>query len=242
MSPKNCVVILSGGQDSVTCLALAKTQYEKVHAITFYYGQAHAVEVNSARDAAFLLKADSWETINLPEGILESTSPLVNNTENLDLYEGVEELPSEGIEQTFVPMRNDMFLTIAANRAVAEDAGYVITGVSEEDFGGYPDCRETFIKMKERAVNAALGLVAGSLGSIHIETPLIHKSKKDTVLLAKRLSETYGPAVMEALAHSHTCYSGEVPPCGKCHACLLRQRGFEQAGIPDPLLQRLGLA
>lgn len=237
-----CVVVLSGGQDSVTCLALAREAYPTVHAVTFNYGQAHAVEIEAAVKAAEVLRADSHEVLHLPGGILSSTSPLVNNEEKLDLYENADALPTEGIEQTFVPMRNDLFLTIAANRAVALGAQTIFTGVSQEDFGGYPDCRATFIRSKQHAINEALGFSGFSFtDGIRIKTPLINLSKKQTVLLALEVQMRSGLPVWEALSHSHTCYAGQVPPCGKCHACLLRQRGFEDAGLEDPLLTRVSL-
>ncbi len=103
----------------------------------------------------------------------------------------------------------------------------MIIGVSEEDFGGYPDCRAEFIQKMEDA------LASGLDKRIAVKTPLVHLSKRKTVELAQSLK-----GCMEALAFTTTCYNGEMPPCGHCHSCLLRQKGFEEAGLPDPLLAK----
>jgi 7-cyano-7-deazaguanine synthase len=126
-------------------------------------------------------------------------------------------------------MRNALFLTIAANRAVRLGAKYVYIGVSQEDYGGYPDCRGPFISRIEDAINLALEDVA----EVHIFAPLLYKTKKETVELAASL-----PGCLEMMAYTHTCYNGDYPPCGHCHACLLRDKGFTEAGIEDPLITR----
>lgn len=233
------LVVLSGGQDSTICLALALQQYgsENVRAITFDYGQKHQVEIQAAqRIAACCNLGDRHEVIHLGEGILKGASPLINKATQVESYESAAVLPG-GLEKTFVPMRNQLFLTIAYNRATlfgmerGRDVD-IFTGVSEEDYGGYPDCRAQFIGDIERA--GASSLDDRSLPLIHIKTPLMYKSKKETVEMGEMI-----PGSRELLAWSHTCYNGEVPPCGKCHACLLRARGFDEAGILDPLLGRL---
>ncbi len=110
----------------------------------------------------------------------------------------------------------------------------LFTGVSQEDYGGYPDCRFAFIDMLEKT--AQLSLDAPELPRVRILAPLMFLDKTNTVKLAQQL-----PGCMRMLSYSHTCYNGKVPPCGKCHACLLRQRGFDNAGVVDPLLDRLGV-
>lgn len=234
------LVVLSGGQDSSTCLALAiadkaKGFYEEVHAITFDYGQRHSAEIASAREMMLLLGVDlaSWELIEMP-AILVGTSPLVNHRAEVESYKDAASLPG-GLEKTFVPMRNALFLTIAANRAAALAQGHdvdVITGVSQEDYGGYPDCREAFIEAQASAIREALA--DPSFGRVEIRTPLLHESKCETVELAERT-----PLGRTLNGLSHTCYNGAVPPCGTCHACLLRAKGYAEAGVVDPLLERL---
>lgn len=224
---KKPLVVLSGGQDSTTCLYWAKAQpgVEEIHCLTFDYGQRHGEELRSASKVGQMAKVASHELIELPDGILIGDSPLVNSEFEVDEYDSEDELPG-GIEKTFVPARNIMFLSIAANRASVLGCDSIIIGVSQEDFGGYPDCRGDFISAMSEAISQGLP------EPVLIVTPLINKTKKETVELAVELNN----GVIEALAMSHSCYQGEWPPCGRCHACLLRAKGFEEAGIPDPLI------
>jgi 7-cyano-7-deazaguanine synthase len=237
-SEKHALVVLSGGQDSTTCLALAMQNYgvNRVHAITFDYGQRHKVEIDAAARIAALAGLAARHELVTVAGLLHGTSPLVNPAARVETYESAEKLPG-GLEKTFVPMRNQLFLTLAANRAVVIgiDVGCdvdIITGVSQEDYGGYPDCRIDFIESLENSVG--LSLDDEALPHIRILAPLMSRNKRETVELAQRTS-----GAMALLAFSHTCYNGSVPPCGKCHACLLRERGFKAAGVDDPLLARL---
>jgi 7-cyano-7-deazaguanine synthase len=244
------LVVLSGGQDSTTCLALAIQEYglSNVRAVTFDYGQRHRVEIAAAREVAIraglALPDDRLIDLNLYHEIvrlnpltLKGTSPLLSTSKNqVESYASADALPG-GLEKTFVPMRNQLFITIAYNRAVLfglqKSANVdVITGVSQEDYGGYPDCREEFIDTVEMAGHA--GLNDPGLPIINIVTPLMTLDKRQTVELSEKI-----PGARALLSYSHTCYNGEVPPCGKCHACHLRQRGYDQAGVTDPLLERL---
>ena len=221
----DCLVVFSGGQDSTTCLYWAKEKFKGVHAVTFDYGQRHKIEIESAKKIAQLGGVESHEIIDIT-GMMKTTSPLVDFSREVGQYRSVDELPG-GIEPTFIPCRNILFLTIAANRAVVKGIKDLVIGVSAIDYGGYPDCRPKFIRSMEETLRHGLEM------KINIYTPMISLSKKDTVLLASNLS-----GCMEALAYSHTCYEGKFPPCGKCHACLLRMKGFKEAGIEDPLIER----
>ena len=220
-----CLVVLSGGQDSTTCLYWAKERFEKVYTVTFDYGQRHRIELTSAEAIARLAGAADHETIDI-KGLMQSTSPLIDANVPVGQYGSVDELPG-GLEPTFIPCRNIFFLTIAANRAFVRGIEDLVIGVSAVDYGGYPDCRPEFIRLMEETLRQGLE----SATTIH--APLIHMSKKETVLIGLAL-----PGCMDALALSHTCYEGAVPPCGKCHACLLRQKGFQEAGVEDPLERR----
>ena len=224
------LVVLSGGQDSTTCLFWARTKFDEVHAITFDYGQRHRAEVEAAKRIARMAKVASHEVVKVPD-ILLGTSPLVNSAQSVEEYADAQSLPG-GIEKTFVPMRNTLFLTIAANRAVVLGCSDIITGVGQEDFGGYPDCREAFLFMLQKTFQESLRGVA----EVNLVAPLLYLIKKETVELACEL----GVECLDALAYTHTCYKGEYPPCGHCHACLLRQKGFDEAGIADPLIVRSG--
>lgn len=220
------LVVLSGGQDSTTCLYLAIAKYgvDNVHCITFDYGQKHSIEIEAAKKVARFagIPEERHEILSLPIGILAGSSPLTNPSVELEVYENVEALPG-GLEKTFVPGRNILFLTLAANRASVLGIQDIYIGVSQEDFGGYPDCRDDFIWAMEQA------LTRGLPQPVHLSTPLIYLNKRQTVELAM----TY-PGCMDALKYSHTCYAGVAGGCGNCHACLLRLKGFADAGVDDP--------
>jgi len=227
------LVVLSGGQDSTTCLAWAVREGYDVHCITFDYGQKHKVEIQSAIKIAQMFGCgDKHEIVPLGDGILAGTSPLVNKNEKLEQYADHQSLPG-GLEKTFVPMRNQLFLTIAANRAYVLGCNTIVTGVCQEDSGGYPDCRATFIYSLAEACNYGTFTPEANLGVLRILTPLMHMTKADSVRLAMTL-----PGCREALAYSHTSYDGQYPPIGHDHATLLRAKGFEEAGVPDPLVMR----
>lgn len=230
---KKAILVLSGGQDSTTCGFWAKKDGMELHAITFDYGQRHVIEIDAALRVGELLGVKSHEVISLPKGILQGTSPLVDPTASLEQYADHNSLPG-GLEKTFVPMRNQLFLTIAANRAYVKDCGYLITGVCQEDSGGYPDCRLTFIEsMEETCGYGTFTGEDGAPGRLRILTPLMHVTKAQAVQLALNL-----PGCFEALAFTHTSYDGQYPPNGSDHATLLRAKGFAQALLPDPLIVR----
>lgn len=228
------LVILSGGQDSTTCLYWAVAQFDEVHAITFDYGQRHRIEIDAAKKVAEMAGVISHEVVAVPNCLI-SSSPLTSGNE-LERYENAEQMDAvigDRREATFVPMRNALFLTIAANRAEANGIPNLVTGVCQMDNANYDDCRETFILAAEQYINTALGHDHRGTQAICIHTPLLFKSKAETVLLAKEL-----PGCWEALAYSHTSYDGKYPPTDMNHANVLRADGFEKAGLPDPLVLR----
>lgn len=222
MKDKKALVVFSGGQDSTTCLFWAREHYGSACAVTFDYGQRHRREIESARRIASEF-GFAHEIIDLG-ALFAGLSPLTDHSRAVDKYEPGQPLPG-GLASTFVPGRNILFATIAANRAYVLDCDAIVLGVAQQDFGGYPDCRQDFIDKMEAA------LASGLDRHIKIETPLMHLSKKQTVELAVTL-----PNCMQALAYSTTCYEGHFPPCGTCHSCILRQKGFAEAGVNDPLL------
>lgn len=221
------LVILSGGQDSTTCAAIAKNSFDEVHAITFNYGQRHVTEIESAIKIAEYLKLDSHEIIDLGQGILKGSSPLVSNNP-VGQYESVAELPT-GTEPTFVYGRNILFLTIAANRAACLGINDLLIGVCEADFAGYHDCRMVFIDSMQESLGEG---VFGDKKAFRIHTPLMHSTKAESVnLAAQLLGDDFNPL----FELTHTCYNGVKGGCGHCHACLIRDRGFKEAGIIDPI-------
>jgi 7-cyano-7-deazaguanine synthase len=223
------LVVLSGGQDSTTCLFWAKKYFAEVHAVTFDYNQRHRRELDAARAVAKLAGVASHEVVELGP-ILKGRSPLTDSSQPLEQYQdfsSMDKIIGDRVELTFVPMRNALFLTLAANRAVCLDSYDLVTGVCQADNANYPDCRESFIKAQSRATSQALGV-----NDFRVHTPLMNLTKADSISLAQRLG------CYEALAWTHTAYDGQYPPVGKDHATVLRAHGFEEAGVPDPLVVR----
>ncbi len=218
--PQTALVVLSGGQDSTTCLYWALDRFGpgRVHAITFDYGQRHRIELDCAADVAahagvpqVCLPIDTFAALG-GDALTDAT---VEISEQAD--------PSSRLPNTFVPGRNLVFLSFAAAWAWPRHIGNLVTGVAQTDYSGYPDCRAGTLASLEQTLR--LGMET----DIRIHAPLMSLSKKQTVELAVTLG-AFG-----ALALTHTCYNGCRPPCGQCSACRLRAQGFAEAGIPDPL-------
>ena len=226
------LVVLSGGQDSTTCLYWALNHKHQVETVTFDYGQRHSSEIDAARKIAKHANVPN-EVVEIGPDILAGTSPLTDPDAVLEQYDDMNSLPG-GLEKTFVPYRNQLFLTIAANRAYVKGMSNMITGVCQEDFGGYPDCRRVFIDALE--VASSLGSHTGREGCpgpLKIHTPLMFLTKAQSIDLALRL-----PGCYEALKWSQTAYDGAYPPTGHDHATLLRAKGFAEACVPDPVILR----
>lgn len=220
------IVLFSGGQDSTTCLALARLLFDEVIALSIFYGQRHRAELEAATEIAtmfgvehVLLDAPVVSTIG-GSALVDATAPLTTDGGTPDI-----EMP-QGLPSSFVPGRNALFFTLAAMVAAKRGARDIISGVCQTDFSGYPDCRRTFVDSTEKMLTEAM---PSSIGPIRITTPLMWMTKAETVHLARRL-----PGCWEALARSITCYNGERPGCGKCAACDLRSRGFIEANEADP--------
>lgn len=234
-SKTSALVILSGGQDSTTCLFWAKKMFDEVHAVTFDYGQRHRIELDAARKVAQMAGVASHEIVEVP-GILKSTSPLTSDTE-LEQYENYEQMDKvigNRVELTFVPMRNTFFFTLAMNRAVALGCNNLVTGICQSDNANYPDCTEEYRKAFEYMANQSLGtLGTDGIARFRIHAPLMHLNKADTVRMSHSL-----PGCWAALAYSHTSYDGKYPPTDMNHSNVLRAHGFEEADLPDPLVVR----
>jgi 7-cyano-7-deazaguanine synthase len=231
MTSGSAVVLLSGGQDSTTCLFWAKKRFRHVHAVAFDYGQRHRSELETAREISKLAGLEH-ELVVLELGVLAQLgdSSLVSSSELAGSGGYVDEEMPEGLPTSFVPGRNLLFLGVAAAYAVKKDIKDIVTGVCETDYSGYPDCRESFVSAMQEAVNQAM---PSSAGPIHIHTPLMHMDKSQVVHLAQLLGDT----CWKALGLSITCYEGRRPGCGECPSCQLRAAGFEGAGLEDPALE-----
>jgi 7-cyano-7-deazaguanine synthase len=212
MNRDTALVVFSGGQDSTTCLFWAKQQFRNVHALTFLYGQKHRKEVEIAADIA-RRAAVPHRVMDLSFIATLSSNSLTDPTVAMD-----HTAPADGYPNTFVPGRNLFFLSIAAVEAHRLGINHLVTGVSQTDFSGYPDCRDAFIK----SLNVTLNLAIDQQFVIH--TPLMWIDKCDTWALADRLG------VLELVRRDTlTCYNG-LPGdgCGHCPACRLRREGLEQ--------------
>lgn len=217
------LIVLSGGQDSTTCLywAIARWGRENLQTLTFDYGQRHRIELEAARDIA--------EFAGVPNAALPIDTLRVlggNALTTDDIAVQTELNPETNLPNTFVPGRNLIFLTYAAAFAYQRGIHHLVTGVAQTDYSGYPDCREETIKSLERTIQLGMEY------EITIHTPLMQRSKAETVRMVRDLGG------LEAMALTHTCYNGQRPPCGSCPACVLRAKGFDEAGIPDPLIER----
>lgn len=208
------LVLLSGGQDSTTCLAWALDRFKKVEALGFNYGQRHSIELTCAEQVA-MAAGVPFEIVNVP-GL--GGSSLTDHDAEVNADGGMGGLPS-----TFTPGRNAVFLSIAAGIAVRRGIHDIVTGICQTDYSGYPDCREDFAQAMEISLSLALNC------RLDIHTPLMHMTKAETVGLAVELD------ALHLLGRSHTCYHGQRPACGKCPACQLRVKGFDEYGIDDPI-------
>jgi 7-cyano-7-deazaguanine synthase len=212
----------------------ALRKFDEVSAITFDYGQRHSIEIDAARKIAEMAGLTTHEIVQVPN-CLVSASPLTSSNE-LETYKNFDEMDGkigDRRELTFVPMRNALFLTIAANRAEALGVPNLVTGVCQMDNANYDDCRAVFIDATTAYINTALGHDHRGTPKIVIHTPLMYLSKAETVKLSRDL-----PGCWKALAYSHTSYDGKYPPTDMNHSNVLRAQGFLEAGLPDPLVLR----
>jgi 7-cyano-7-deazaguanine synthase len=220
------VVLLSGGLDSYTAAAIAKADGFVLNALTIHYGQRHAREVQSARQVARALGVEEHKelTVDLrPIGGSSLTSEIdVPHDRDLDATD---------IPSTYVPARNTIFLSLALGWAEVIGARDLVVGVNALDYSGYPDCRPEFVRAFEALANVATR--AGVEGArFRIHTPLIQLSKADIIRRGVALELDYGL--------THSCYDPAPTglPCGHCDSCVLRAKGFAEAGVADPLLLR----
>lgn len=219
---KKAIVLLSGGLDSITVLALAKQQGYACYALSFDYGQRHNAELNAAKQIAEHYQVIEHKIISLG---LNS----IGGSALTDEHIAVPDSPQEGIPVTYVPARNTIFLSFALGWAEVLNAHDIFIGVNAVDYSGYPDCRPEFIEAFQKLANLATKAgVEGQHFSIH--TPLIAMSKAEIIKKGVQLGVDYRQTV--------SCYSADKNgyACGVCDACRLRKAGFAAAGVPDPTL------
>lgn len=217
---KKAVVLLSGGLDSSTCLAIARSQGFEVQALSFDYGQRSSSELQAARAMAAASGVTHHHIISLGIGSLGGSALT-------DHAVAVPEHESRGIPVTYVPARNTIFLAYALALAEVSGAQAIYIGVNARDYSGYPDCRPEFIKAFESMANLATkSAIEGS--PIRIEVPLIMMSKAEIIQTGTALGVDYALTV--------SCYQADADgrACGRCDSCRFRQRGFAEAGLSDP--------
>ncbi len=216
------VVLLSGGLDSTTALAVARSQGLTCHALTVRYGQLHQVELEAARRVAAALGAREHRVVEVDLGPLAS-SALTSAAIAVPKDRSLAEIGAPGdVPPTYVPARNTVFLALALAWAESLGAREIFIGVNVLDASGYPDCRPEFVRAFE-----ALAQVATRTGGFHVRAPLIELTKGQIIALGLRLGVDY--------ALTHSCYDPQgAAACGRCDACVLRRKGFAEAGAPDP--------
>jgi 7-cyano-7-deazaguanine synthase len=223
---KRAVVLVSGGLDSATTLAIAREEGYTCFALSFDYGQRHVAELAAAERVTDAIGVAEHKRIYLDLGTIGGSA----------LTEACIEVPKEGMQPdsipvTYVPARNTVFLSLALGWAEVLGAQDIFIGVNAVDYSGYPDCRPEFIRAFEQVANLATR--AGVKGErFHIHTPLIDLSKADIIRKGTELGVDYAQTI--------SCYDADINgrACGECDSCRLRREGFEAAGIPDPTLYR----
>ncbi len=219
------VLLLSGGLDSTTMLALATSERYDVHALTFRYGQRHEHEVEAARAIAARYRVARHVVMDIDlrafgGSALTGSAPIPKNRPDAEI--------SSGIPSTYVPARNTVFLSFALGWAEVLGAHDIFIGVNSVDYSGYPDCREEYLVAFEKLATLATRSGVEGEGAIRVRAPLLHLSKREIIELGVRLGVDY--------ASTTTCYDPDASgaACGRCDACILRLRGFADGGLVDP--------
>ena len=222
---KKAVVLLSGGLDSTTTLAIARSKGYRCYALTFRYGQRHRREIEAAKKVACFLGAVEHRCIDIDLAQFGGSA----------LTDSAIEVPKEGsssrqghIPPTYVPARNIIFLSYALAWAEVLGAFDIFIGVNAVDYSGYPDCRDEFIKAFEKTANLGTAAAEGR-GKYEIHTPIIKMTKGEIILTGTRLGVDY--------SLTHSCYDPDERgrSCGRCDSCRLRLKGFAEAGLRDPI-------
>jgi 7-cyano-7-deazaguanine synthase len=221
---KQAVVLVSGGLDSATVLALAAASGARCHALTFDYGQRHRVELDAARRVARQLGAADHRVVRLDIGWMGGSALT-------DARIAVPQESSPGIPVTYVPARNTIFLSIALGWAEVLDARDIYIGANAVDYSGYPDCRPEFIRAFQNLANLATRAGVEGQG-FQVHAPLMHMHKREIIRTGSGLGVDY--------ALTLSCYDPDAGgrACGRCDACRLRAQGFAEAGIADPTRYR----
>ena len=227
--PRKAVCLLSGGLDSSTCLAIARSEGYACYCLSFDYGQRHRVELAAATKVARSLGAKDHRVATIDLRVFGHSAL----TDNIEVPKGRDaNAMGEGIPVTYVPARNAIFLSFALAYAEVLEASDIFIGVNAIDYSGYPDCRPEFVHAFEAMGNLATKAGVEGRTKLRIHMPLVAMSKAEIARKAVELGVD--------VALTHSCYDpdAEGRPCGECDSCLLRRKGFAEAGIADPLPYR----
>jgi 7-cyano-7-deazaguanine synthase len=220
---KKAVCLISGGLDSYVAASIAKVEGYSIYALSFFYGQKHKKELDSARKIAYELNSIEHIIFNIDINKFGGSS-LVDKSLNIN-NKKLEDI-GRSIPSTYVPARNTIFLSISLAYTEVINANAIYIGVNATDYSGYPDCRPEYIKAYQKMVNLATKKsVEGA--SIDIRAPLLYLSKAEIIKKGYELNISF--------EKTWSCYHGKIKPCGKCESCLLRLKGFKDAKIKDPL-------
>lgn len=219
------VILLSGGLDSATCLAIAIDQGFSVHALSFHYGQRHSFELQSARQLAHKASAAEHKIIEIDLATFGKSAL----TDDIPVPQHTSDSEANAIPVTYVPARNTIFLSYALAWAEVLQCYDIFIGVNALDYSGYPDCRPEYIESFERMANIATKSSVENNNTLKIHTPLIDLTKAEIIQKGTELGVDY--------SNTHSCYNPDESgtSCGECDACALRLKGFSEAGIADPL-------
>lgn len=222
---KKAVVLLSGGIDSTTAMAIARHEGFEIYSLSFSYGQRHAFELTAAQKVANAIGVAEHLVINVDIEKIGGSSL----TDDIDVPKDRDEISmSREIPVTYVPARNTIFLSYALAWAEVLESSDIFIGVNAIDYSGYPDCRPEYTEAFERMANLATKAGVEGITKIRIRTPLIHLTKAQIIKKGVELGIDY--------SLTHSCYdpSSQGLACGRCDSCFLRKKGFKEAGIPDP--------
>lgn len=219
------VVLVSGGLDSATCLAIARAAGHECHALSFSYGQRHSAELAAADRVSRRLGARQHRVMNIDLAAFGGSALT-------DATIAVPETPTDGIPVTYVPARNTVFLSLALAWAEVLEARDIYIGVNAVDYSGYPDCRPEFVAAFEHLANLATRAGVEGTAPVRIRTPLISLSKAEIIRRGTELGVAFEDTV--------SCYQADADgrACGRCDSCRLRREGFVAAGLPDPTRYR----
>lgn len=225
MNREKAVVLSSGGLDSTTVMAIAKSEGYEIYSLSFRYGQRHSVELAAAGKIAKVFGAAKHLIIDIDLRMIGGSAL----TDDIDVPKNrEEEAMHREIPVTYVPARNTIFLSYALAWAEVLGSSDIFTGFNAVDYSGYPDCRPEYIEAFERMANLATKAAVEGEVAIHIRTPVIHMTKAQIIQRGIELGVDYGM--------THSCYdpTPEGKACGQCDSCILRKKGFSEAGLKDP--------